>query len=407
MVWIDRAPAKVHRIPLGVALVLLLIVGQGARAETGQAPLEIRIGILSHKVASPPLYDVDAVPPDAALAGARLAIKDDNTTGGFTGQHFTLDEATLLEGQSPVEAAGKLVDAGAGLLLGRSAGRRGCWPWPTRSRSENVTLFNVGAADDRLRGADCRANLFHVAPSRAMLADALMQFLAVKRWTRLFLIVGPTPADQLYAAAVRHAAAKFGLKIASEKAWDFGALARARGDSVTQADALVFTRGVDYDIMVVADEAGDFGDYIPYHTWDPKQVAGTQGLIAASWHPTQDAWGSAQLQNRFLKLAKRRMGPLDYQAWTAVRAIGEAATRAKTADPRGLASLLGSGAFDLAAFKGVPVSFRPWDRQLRQPILVAQPTALVGVSPQPGFLHERTPLDTLGVDKPETACHVG
>ena len=33
--------------------------------------------------------------------------------------------------------------------------------------------------------------------------------------------------------------------------------------------------------------------------------------------------------------------------------------------------------FDLAAFKGVPLTFRSWDRQLRQPILLAQPTALV------------------------------
>ena len=391
---------------LGLAAVLLLLFSHGATAETAEAMLDIRVGMLSHKVASPALYDVDAVPPDAGLAGARLAIKDDNTTGTFTGQHFTLDEATLVEGQSPVEAATRLVDAGAGLLLADLPADE-LLAVADALKERDVTLFNVGAADDRLRGADCRANLFHVAPSRAMLADALMQVLAVKRWTKLFLIVGPTPADQLYAEAVRHSAAKFGLRIAAEKAWEFGALARARGDSVTQADALVFTRGIDYDIMVVADEAGDFGDYIPYHTWDPKQVAGTQGLIAASWHPTQDAWGSAQLQNRFLKLAKRRMGPLDYQAWTAVRAIGEAATRGKTSDPRALAALMSGGGFDLAAFKGVPVSFRPWDRQLRQPILVAQPTALVAVSPQPGFLHERTPLDTLGVDKPETACHVG
>ena len=403
MVWTDKVPAG--RWWLGLAAVLVLMSCHVVLAQNAEAMLDIRVGVLSHKVATPALYDIDAVPPDAGLSGARLAIKDNNTTGSFTGQHFTLDEATLVDGQAPVDAAMRLVDAGAGLLLADLPADE-LLAVADALKDRDVTLFNVGAADDRLRGADCRANLFHVAPSRAMLADALMQVLAVKRWTRLFLIVGPTPADQLYAAAVRHAAAKFGLKIAAEKAWEFGALARARGDSVTQADALVFTRGIDYDIMIVADEAGDFGDYIPYHTWDPKQVAGTQGLIAASWHSTQDAWGSAQLQNRFLKLAKRRMGPLDYQAWTAVRAIGEAATRGKTSDPRALAALLGGGSFDLAAFKGVPVSFRPWDRQLRQPILVAQPTALVAVSPQPGFLHERTPLDTLGVDKPETACHV-
>ena len=34
-------------------------------------------------------------------------------------------------------------------------------------------LLNVGAADDRLREEDCRANLLHLLPSRAMLTDAL------------------------------------------------------------------------------------------------------------------------------------------------------------------------------------------------------------------------------------------
>ena len=113
-----------------------------------------------------------------------------------------------------------------------------------------------------------------------MLTDALAQFLAFKRWPKLFLIVGPKPGDQLYAEAMRRSAKKFGLKIAAEKPWTFGPLARARGDSITQSDALVFTRGLDYDIMVVADEAADFGDYISYRTWDPRLVAGTQGLVA-------------------------------------------------------------------------------------------------------------------------------
>ncbi len=229
-----------------------------------------------------------------------------------------------------------------------------------------------------------------------MLTDALAQFLSVKRWANLFLITGPRPPDKLYAEALRASAKKFGLKIAAEKPWTFGALAQARGDSVTMADALVFTQGVAYDIMVVADEEDDFGDYIPYHTWDPKLLAGTQGLVAASWHPTQFAWGAEQLQDRFLRLANRHMRPIDYQAWTAVRAVGEAVVHENSADPRKLSAYMLGPDFSVAAFKGVAVSFRPWDRQLRQPLLLAQPAFLVAVAPQPGFLHQRTPLDTLG-----------
>jgi len=267
-------------------------------------------------------------------------------------------------------------------------------------------VLNVGAADDRLRGQDCRANLFHVAPSRSMLTDALAQYLAFRRWPKIFLIVGPKPSDGLYAEAMRRSAKKFGLSIVADQLWTFGALARARSDSITQSDALVFTRGTDYDIMVVADEAADFGDYISYRTWDPKLVAGTQGLIAASWHRAQDAWGSAQLQSRFFKEAKRTMRPADYQAWTAIRAVGEAVTRTRSADTKAVAGYLDGPKLQLAAFKGTPVSFRPWDHQLRQPILIAQPMSIVSVSPQPGYLHQRTVLDTLGFDEPESACHL-
>jgi ABC transporter substrate binding protein (PQQ-dependent alcohol dehydrogenase system) len=237
-----------------------------------------------------------------------------------------------------------------------------------------------------------------------MLTDALVESLAVKHWTKLALVVGPNAGDQLYAEALRNSAKKFGLKIVVDKPWTFGPLFKARGDNITEAEALIFSQGLNYDIMVVADENDDFGDYIPYHTWDAKLLAGTQGLVAASWHKAEIAWGGEQLQDRFLRQAKRTMRPVDYQAWTAVRAIGEAVVNANSGDPHVIAEALLDSDFGVAAFKGVAVSFRPWDRQLRQPLLLAQPRAVVAVAPQPGFMHQRTPLDTLGVDAPETAC---
>ncbi len=387
-----------------VGLAAAGVLGRAGAASAQAAPLEVTLGALMRKRPPPPLYEIDPVPADEGAAGAGLAIVDNNTTGRFTQQHYTLNQVVLEDAQAAPEAAVKLADGGAGLLL-VDLGADELLAVTDALKDRDVVIFNVSAADDRLRGADCRGRLFHVAPSRAMLTDALAQYFAAKRWSKLFLIVGPKPADALYAEAMRASARKFGLKIAAEKPWDFGPLARARGDSVTQADALIFTRGTDYDIMVVADEAGDFGDYIPFHTWDARLVAGTQGLVATSWHRAQDAWGSAQLQSRFYKEAKRFMRPVDYQAWVAVRAVGEAVTRLKSAAPAAIAGYLVSDAFQLAAFKGVPVTFRPWDRQLRQPILLAQPSAIVGVAPLPGFLHQRTVLDTLGTDLPETACH--
>jgi ABC transporter substrate binding protein (PQQ-dependent alcohol dehydrogenase system) len=155
---------------------------------------------------------------------------------------------------------------------------------------------------------------------------------------------------------------------------------------------------------VVADVAGDFGDYLAYRTWDPRLIAGTQGLVPTSWHPTLEVWGAAQAQTRFRRTNSRLMRPLDYQLWMAVRAVGDAVTQTKQTGAAAVKARLLDPAFGLPAYKGVPLSFRPWDQQLRQPLLIVQPKALVSVAPERGFLHQRTPLDTLGIDEPETTC---
>src|SRR5204863_2748031 len=84
-----------------------------------------------------------------------------------------------------------------------------------------VTIFNTAASDDRLRGADCRANILHLPPSRAMLADALVQYFATKSWPGIFLVAGRGDGDREFAADIRHAAKKFGARIVQEKPWTF------------------------------------------------------------------------------------------------------------------------------------------------------------------------------------------
>ncbi|MEP9354432.1 ABC transporter substrate-binding protein [Xanthobacter sp. KR7-65] len=363
------------------------------------------MGLITRAVPPPPLYDLLAVPEDEAVAGAELAMKDNATTGLFTGQVFTLENVTLSEDEDPAEAARKLADDGIRLIIANLAAAD-LLKVADAVKDKGVVVFNVGASDDDLRGEKCRADVFHIAPSRAMLTDALAQFLAVKRWSKLFLVVGPNAGDQLYAEALRRSAKKFGLKIVADKPWTFGPLARDRSDSITRSDALVFSRGVDADVIVVADEANDFGNYIPFRTFEPRLVVGTQGLTASTWHPAQDAWGSAQLQSRFLRNSNRVMRPADYQAWLAARMVGEAATRTRSADPDVIAKYLRAPDFNIAAFKGVPLSIRPWDQQVRQPLLIAQPLGIVGVAPEEGFLHQRTPLDTLGADERETKCRL-
>jgi ABC transporter substrate binding protein (PQQ-dependent alcohol dehydrogenase system) len=394
-----------------LALAGLLSQGLPAPAQEPAAPppapapaSETRIGVIYRPQQAPASYDAEAVPEDEGVAGARMAIQDNNTTGRFTKQTYALDEVALGEGTpGAAEAAKELVDKGVKyLVLALPAAE--VLSVADAVKGQGAVVFNAAAPDDALRGAECRANVFHVVPSRAMQTDALAQFLTFMRWRKLFLIVGPNEADRLYAEAWKNSARKFALKIQAEKPWTFGPLAKARGDTPTRSEAMVFTRGVDYDMAVVADEAGDWGDYVPFRTVDPRPVAGTQGLIATTWHPTLETWGAAQAQNRFRRLSGRLMRPLDYQVWASVRAVGDAVTVKKSADPAVIAPYLADPSFSLPAYKGVSLSFRPWDHQLRQPLIIVQPKAVVSVSPEAGYLHQRTPLDTLGIDLPETTC---
>ncbi|CAO4164687.1 ABC transporter substrate-binding protein [Methylorubrum populi] len=413
-------------IPLLLVLVLgaglaagpaLSVQAQEPKAATGEPPAgaptaetpppaagaETRVAILYRPVPAPSSYDAEADPEDLGVAGARMAVKDNNTTGRFTKQTFALDEVALEGDRDPVAAAKDLAGKGVKFfVLALPAAE--VLAVADALKGDGAVVFNVGAPDDRLRGADCRSNLFHVLPSRAMQTDALAQYLTLMRWRKIFLIVGPTERDKAYAEAMKNSARKFGLKVTAEKPWTFGPLAKARGDTPTRAEAMVFTRGLDYDMAIVADEEGDWGDYVPFRTVDPRPVGGTQGLIATTWHPTLETWGAAQAQNRFRRLAGRLMRPLDYQAWAAVRTVGEAAAQKRSTDPAVLVPYLVTPEFSLPAYKGVSLTYRPWDHQLRQPVIVVQPKAMVSVAPEQGFIHQRTPLDTLGADQPETAC---
>jgi ABC transporter substrate binding protein (PQQ-dependent alcohol dehydrogenase system) len=276
-------------------------------------------------------------------------------------------------------------------------------------REQGLLIFNAGAIDDRLREEDCRANVVHVAPTRSMLADGLAQYLVWKKWGRWLLVVGSHPKDKLLADAFRRAAPRFGAKIVQERVFEDTGGARRTDSGIVQVQRQIplFTQSApDYDVLVAADESEVFASYLPYRTRDPRPVAGSAGLTPKSWDAAHDQWGANQLQNRFVAMFSRRMNALDGQSWAAARMIGEATTRTNAADPKGMLAYLKSPEFKLAAFKGQGLTLRDWNLQLRQPILLSDGRVIVSVSPQEGFLHQFSELDTLGYDRPETKCRL-
>ena len=371
-------------------------------------PLEVRIGYLRRAAVRQTLSLVEQPAENDGVAGARLAVEDNNTTGKFLNQHFTLQEVHLKQGEDASKAAVTLADRNTAFII-VDLPADALLKAAEALRDRGAVLFNAAATDDRLREEDCRANVIHVAPSRSMLADALAQYLVWKQWKRWLMVVGSHVEDKLYAEALRRAAARFGAKIVQERVFEDTGGARRTDSGVTliQRQMPVFTQQAPvYDILIVADESEVFAPYLPFRTWDPRPVAGSAGLEPKSWDAAHDQWGAVQIQNRFLKLNSRHMTALDMQAWTAARMIGEAASRANSGDGKAVFDFMTGPDFSVAAFKGQALTLRSWNLQLRQPILLADGRMVVSVSPQEGFLHQLSELDTLGVDQPESKCNL-
>ena len=321
---------------------------------------EIRIAYLRSTETKLAISVLDAAPKDDGIAGAVVAINDNNTTGKFLDQKFFLEEVKLGSGDDPGAAVERLTGGGAYYIISDLPAAM-LLKLADAAAPRGALVFNAGATDDRLREEDCRANVFHTAPTRSMLADGLAQYLAWKQWPNWFLISGSHETDRLWADALRRAAKRFGATIVEERVFEDRGASRQTdsGNVLIQREMPVFTQGAaDHDVVVAADESEVFATYLPYRTWIPRPVAGSAGLVPGSWHPSHEQWGAKQIQNRFVKAAGRRMNSKDMQAWTAVRIIGEAAARTRSADPATIANFIKSPEFTIAAFKGQRVTFR-------------------------------------------------
>jgi ABC transporter substrate binding protein (PQQ-dependent alcohol dehydrogenase system) len=268
------------------------------------------------------------------------------------------------------------------------------------TRGQDILLFNLSARADRLRGPDCQAHLLHIVPSLAMEMDALAQYLALRKWRDVLVLQGPGEADAAFGDGFAAAAHKYGLRIVERRPFVLSNDPRERDRN----NVVLLTNRGSYDVIFVADSDGEFARGVPYATARPRAVVGAAGLAAVAWHWSWERHGAPQLEGRFEKAAKRHMGSHDWAAWAAVKAIFAAVQRTGSAEFADTRAYLRGAEFELDVFKGAVASFRPWDNQLRQPILLATDTWVVARAPIDGFLHRDNNLDTLGIDRPESKC---
>ena len=331
---------------------------------------------------------------------SQVALEDARAIGRVAKVDFTIEKATSKSAKELLDQISDwvkskdvhfiLADLPASVLL--DLGRQ--------LKDKPVLVFNVSAPDNSLRDADCLSNVVHTYPSEAMLTDALVQYLATKGWMQILVLQGPEPEDAAQVASLQHSVKKFGAKIVNVTPFLLSTDPRNR----SQNNIVLMTEGR-YDVVYVADSSKEFGRYVPYQTSLPRPVVGSAGLIATAWSWNWGRDAAVQLQHRYEKLSpERRMNGADWAAWEAVKAVTQATVRSKSTDFDTVRKFLLSDKLTLDTVKGNPGSFRPWDHQLRAPVLLSTAEAVIARAPLPQFLHQTNVLDTLGIDAPESGC---
>ena len=385
------------------AVGLALVLGASAPC-AGAAAEELSIGYLALK--NDPRYTIKRTYAryltealGSPYVGAKVAIEESRFVGSAVGVEFKLERRRAKSARGLVKAALKLADAGVHyVLVDAPAALVDGVARATKDR--DLLLFNVSARDDVLRQEQCQSHLLHVIPSHAMTMDALAQYLISKKWREVLALTGPHPEDEQLTSAFNRSAKRFGVKIVEQRPFVLSNDPREREKN----NVALLTAGADYDVVFVADTDGEFARDVPYQTVQARPVVGSEGLAAAGWHWAWERHGAPQLEKRFHKKAGRPMRDFDWAAWMAVKAVVEAVLRTRGAEFAVVRDYLLGEEIVLDGFKGNRSNFRPWNRQMRQPLLLVTHNWVVERAPLRGFLHQTNNLDTLGFDERDSRC---
>jgi ABC transporter substrate binding protein (PQQ-dependent alcohol dehydrogenase system) len=337
---------------------------------------------------------------DHPFAGAQVGVEETTSLVRVLRTEFKLERITVKSAAEVAPAVTKALADGINFFV-LDAPAEAFKPLAVAVKGRDVLLFNATAPEDALRREVCSREIVHTLPSQAMLSDGLMQHLASRKWRDALVLQGPAPADALVTKAFENSAKKFGQRIIATKQFKAGTDPRERE---LNNPALLTSGTRDYDVLFIADDAFEFARQVPYSTVRARPVIGAIDLEPVAWHWTWEHNGAPQVNSRFQKLTNgRRMEGPDWAAWIAVKMVVKAVQGTRSNEFAKLRDfILGGATFD--GDKGLAMSVRPWDNQLRQAVLLASPYAVVASAPLEGFLHRTNVLDTLGDDQQETPC---
>jgi len=398
-----------------LAVVLVLLVAAAGAREAAGGPVEIlSIGYIAPaaataavRVAGNRAFEARAA-ADAGVLGARQGAAEMDYSARLVGRRVELLEAPAATPEEAVAQAGKLAGRGVAVLLGGFDATTAA-ALSRFARAHRMLFFNVGAPDDRLRNEDCDRFTFHVEASDAMYLDAIadwfirgLAFLIdenapqgiqiirrtpVRAW---FLVTADTPAERARANRLRAAleVRHWGGRVVADAPVRGGAdlptvlaaIHRAHPDLVflllPPGQQLAFYRSyqvarLPFEITGFPDPAAQtrsfFGALLRV-----APTAARGGIRIVAWEPTFAAVGGPQLAERFYRRWRRPMDGPAWTSWAAVKIVSDAVTGAQTSAAEGLMRYLETSAAVFEAYQGIGMTFRPWDHQLRHPVMASR-----------------------------------
>lgn len=340
---------------------------------------------------------------ESPFAGAQVGIEEAQALARVLKIDFALERITVASADAVTPAVMQALQERDIRFFIVDAPAETFRPLAAAVRGRDVLLFNATAPEDWLRRELCAREVVHTLPSLAMSMDGLVQHLASRKWRDILVLQGPLSADAATAKAFEGSVKKFGARIVANRRFKPGTDPRER----EQNNPLLLTSiNRDYDVVFVADDAFDFVRQVPYQTVRARPVVGAIDLEPVAWHWTWERNGGPQINVRFNRASGgRHMDSADWAVWIAVKMVVQATLRTRSAEFRKQRQfILKDNGFD--GYKGLAVSVRRWDQQLRQAVFLATPHAVIASAPVEGFLHRTNTLDSLGDDEPETPCRL-
>jgi ABC transporter substrate binding protein (PQQ-dependent alcohol dehydrogenase system) len=397
-----------HRLGVASCVVLVANLASAAFAQTPPAPAQPRVTIGYIDIAGDPRHEpikayerIVLKQRESPFAAAQVGIEEAQALSRVLKIDFALERITVKSAEEVAPAVTKALQERGIHFFVVDAPADAFRPLAAAVRGRDVLLFNATAPDDWLRRDLCAREVVHTLPSLAMTMDGLTQYLVSRKWRDILVLQGPLPADAATVKAFENSVKKFGARIIANRPFKVGTDPRER----EQNNPLLLTAGTrDYDVIFIADDAFEFARQVPFQTVRPRPVVGAIDLEPVAWHWTWERNGGPQINVRFNRASGgRRMDSTDWAAWIAVKMVVQGTLRTRSAEfSKQREFILSDTGFD--GYKGLAVSVRRWDQQLRQAVFLATPSAVIASAPIEGFLHRTNTLDSLGDDEPETPC---